>query len=189
MSTGVQMVKVALLVLAAGLLGIGCIPVNIPYTISLGETNLDLPLEPGTEIGSNIPMDPIEIPCDQFSTDTIQETIRSYAGDFVASLVHLDEVRLVNMEMSVLAPADGTFVGLTKVALLKNGEEWLFATADDGITGGEVVLVPKTTLNLLDLLADCPISLGIQMEGRVPQVLPTRWASAMKVEIRGRVGL
>ena len=188
MSTGMQVAKAAALVLVAGLLGMGCIPLNVPYTISLGETDLYFSRDPGDEIDSSIPAESFQIPCDQFSANTIQETIRKYAGDFVASLVHLEEIRLINMEMTRLAPADGTFVGLTKVALMMNGGELLSATADTGITAGKVLLAPKNTLNILELLDDCPIPLALQMAGYVPQVPPTRSISVLNIEILGRIG-
>lgn len=154
----------------------------------------------GTEIPADFETPALPV-CDLPTQDEIRELVSQAAGDWVANLIHIDEMDLLRVH---LAASLGDFGSLTRMTLQWNpkpvhGLEQppvdLGSAHDPAGLGAEVFLVPAEPVDFLELIEDdaanpaegCP-SFQVGVEGVVPDTLPV-WEVTAEVEVIGTVHL
>lgn len=185
-----------IVLLACGLCCTGCIQMDTTAQLPSFETPFLFPLPPGTPIFQSLQLPVIEL-CGRISMEAILERIREEPfGNLLVglfqSLVHIQEMTVTQAVMEVLEPQNGTFDGLTEITFFLNGQGMLTSGDDPGINGKTITLLPAATINLVDIIENCPdapAQLTVAVEGQVPQTPPTRWRNVITVHVKARIGL
>lgn len=139
--------------------------------------------------------------CDLPTQDDIKEIVRQNLGEWVANLITLDEMNLVETKLEAL---QGNFATITHVALKWRPEpvddvEQPFVNlgTDDAPSGfgTDIVLAPEEQVDFLELIDEAAAnpstecaSLNMDVSGTVPADLPV-WEVTVTVEIVGHVQL
>jgi len=196
MSTGARFLafsRIAVMVLVAGLLGVGCMPITITKTINVGRITDLFQAEPGSAI-------PIDYTVPDFSlcawipdqyrdvTGLISVLLEELGLGFLSNFMHIDGVDLMEVKFEIVE-GGGSFDGITEVSASLNGVPALLATPGSGISPTEIVLTPPDDpMDLLGLLEDCP-TISAAIRGTVPDPLPTEWDNYLTLRLRGHLGL
>jgi len=184
--------KFAAALVLAGMLGVGCMPIDLTKTITVSTNTQVFKALPGSTIPDDFAPSAIDackyIPEEYRDVDKIIPNLLSQVGlASLASYVQIEAVDLVKVEMDI-ADGGGSFDGITEITGTMNGETLVSATPGSGITATSVVLEPETPISLLSVLDTCPMVTGA-IRGTVPLDPPTKWDNKITVHFKARVGL
>ena len=194
MSTGAKFLafsRIAVMILVAGLLGVGCMPITITKTIKISRSTDLFQAEPGSAIPDDYTVPDFSI------CDWIPEQYRDVTGliggllqdnhlGFLANLIHIDGLDLVDIQFKIVE-GGGSFDGVTEVSASLNGDPVLLATPGSGISPTEIVVTPDDPIDLLGLLEDCP-TVSAAIRGTVPDPPPTEWDNYLTLRLRAYLG-
>ena len=187
----VNLTKLAVTVLLAGFLGVGCMPIDITKTIKIS-TSADLfQAAPGTPIPNDFVVGPMNL-CEQIPEEyrdvnqLIPNLLEEAGLSFLADYVKIDALDLVEVAFKT-CEGGGSFDGITEVSVSMNGENALLATPGNGISPTEIVLQPDDPISLWAFLKDCP-DITCALRGTVPLHAPTRWDNLITLHLKARVG-
>ena len=195
MSTGVRFLafsRIAVMVLVAGLLGVGCMPITITKTINVGRITDLFQAEPGSAIPNDFTAPDFSL-CDWIPdqyrdvTGLISGLLEELGLGFLSNFMHIDGVDLMEVKFEIVE-GGGSFDGVTEVSASLNGVPRLLATPGSGISPTKIVLTPPDDpIDLLGLLEDCP-TISAAIRGTVPDPLPTKWDNYLTLRLRGHLG-
>lgn len=184
--------RLAALLIVAGLLGTGCVPIDLTKTITISTDTQVFKALPGSPIPDDFAPAPIDvceyIPEEYRDVDQIIPNLLAEVGlESLASYVQIEAVDLVKVELAI-ADGGGSFDGITEITGVMNGETLVSATPGNGISPASVVLEPESPINLLSILGSCPTVTGA-IRGTVPLDPPTKWDNKITVHFKARIGL
>lgn len=184
--------KLAAALVLAGMLGVGCMPIDLTKTITISTNTQVFKALPGSPIPNDFAPAAIDackyIPEEYRDVNQIIPNLLAEVGlESLASYVQIEAVDLVKVEL-VVADGGGSFDGITEITGTMNGEVLVSATPGDGISATSVVLEPESPISVLGVLDSCPTVTGA-IRGTVPLDPPTKWDNKITVHVKARVGL
>ena len=190
----------------AGTLNVGCNPV-IPFafdiTIPLGTYDFEaLEVFLGFAAGEDIP-DGFEAPglpvCNLPTQEDIHDLVLEHVGEFVANLIHLEQMNLISFDMHA---TQGDFSTITYLSVFwqpkpvdeveQDPVDLGTADAPSGF-GTDIALVPEDPVDFLVLIDNeaanpapgCAI-LNMDIDGTVPADIPI-WCISATVNVVGQI--
>ncbi len=184
--------KCAATFLVAGLLCVGCMPIDITKTIKINTDTEIFKTAPGTPIPDDFTLKPIdvceEVPEEYRDVEQLIPNLLAQVGmESYAQYISIEKLEIVKVALEI-AEGGGSFEGITEVSGTINGEYALVATPGNGISPTEIVLEPESPIDVIATLKDCPLVTGA-IKGIVPLDPPKHWVNVVTVHLKAKIGL